>query len=213
MLALILAGGTGSRLNMGEKPLVQVCGKPMIEYAIEAFSAGGHRIVVVGSPNTPFTRNWCRVHGIDLYPATGRGYVEDIVEAVTEIGGEGPVFTSVSDLPCITAGIVERVTDIYLKVDTPALSTWVPASLCRGSALRRSYRESIRGISACPAGLNILQGDLIEEEQEEFRLLLEEPALALNVNTRDDLALAARTLCPGEQGPAEGSTPRHGFLS
>jgi len=207
MLVLILAGGIGSRLNMGEKPLVQVCDKPMIEYVIEAFPACEHRIVVVGSPKTPFTRNWCRAHGIDVYPAAGLGYVEDIVEAVTGMGEDGPVITSVSDIPCITADIVGRVTDAYIESGTPALSTWVPASLCRGSALRCSYRELIGGVSACPAGLNILQGDLIEEEQEERRLLLEEPALALNVNTRDDLALAARTLCPDAQGPVGGQAP------
>lgn len=208
MLALILAGGLGSRLNMGEKPLVQVCGTPMIEYVIRAFSVGGHRVIVVGSPKAPFTRNWCRAHGIDLYPASGRGYVEDIVEAVTEIGEDGPVCTSVSDIPCIDPGIVGRIMDAYLEAGTPALSTWVPSSLCRGSALRCSYRESIGGVPACPAGINILEGDLIEEEQAEHKLLLEEPALALNVNTPEDLALAARILCPASGGSAGGQGHR-----
>ncbi len=41
---------------------------------------------------------------------------------------------------------------------------------------------------ACPAGVNILRGDGIGPEQDEFALLLDEPRLALNVNTREDLA-------------------------
>lgn len=200
MLALILAGGIGSRLNMGEKPLVEVCGRPMIDYVIRAFSSVGHRVIVVTSPKTPFTRNWCRAHGIDLYPAAGLGYVEDIVEAVTEIGEDGPVCTSVSDIPCITPASVERIVGAYGGAGTPALSTWVPSSLCRGSALRCSYRESVGGVPACPVGINILMGDGIEEEQAEYRLLLEDAALALNVNTPEDLALAARILCRGAGG-------------
>ncbi|MDO9323745.1 MAG: 5-deoxyadenosylcobinamide phosphate nucleotidyltransferase, partial [Methanoregula sp.] len=48
--------------------------------------------------------------------------------------------------------------------------------------------EEIHGIKACPAGVNILRGDLITEFQDELQILLDEPRLALNVNTRADLA-------------------------
>jgi adenosylcobinamide-phosphate guanylyltransferase len=50
------------------------------------------------------------------------------------------------------------------------------------------YHELIGGVDACPAGVNILRGDRIDTEQEEFTLLLDEPGLAMNVNTREDLA-------------------------
>ncbi|QYZ78376.1 5-deoxyadenosylcobinamide phosphate nucleotidyltransferase [Methanofollis formosanus] len=200
MLALILAGGRGSRLNMGEKPLVTICGRPMIEYVLDAFALAGCETMVVASPQTPYTRNWCRAHGIALYSAGARGYVADIVEAVTELGEEGPVVTSVSDIPCITPDLVARVQETYLEAGTPALSTWVPAARCTGSALRLSYQECIDGVATCPAGVNILLGARIAEEQEEYRLLVDDPALGLNVNTRADLALAARRLCPDATG-------------
>lgn len=196
MLALILAGGLGSRLNMGEKPLVTICGRPMIEYVIDAFTQAGCESVVVASPQTPYTRNWCRAHGIPLYSAHARGYVADIVEAVTELGEEGPVITSVSDIPCITAEHVTRVQEAYLRAGTPALSTWVPVTHCTGSARRASYQEEIDRVNACPAGVNVLLGARIAEAQEEYRLLIDDPALGLNVNTRADLAAATRCLCP-----------------
>jgi adenosylcobinamide-phosphate guanylyltransferase len=59
------------------------------------------------------------------------------------------------------------------------------------------YREQIGGTDACPAGVNILRGDGIGAEQEEFALLLDEPGLALNVNTREDLARAEAFLLAG----------------
>lgn len=196
MLALILAGGQGSRLNMGEKPLVTICGRPMITYVIDAFAAAGCEVVVVSSPQTPYTSNWCRAQGIDLCVAGAHGYVADIVEAVTGLGEDGPVFTSVSDVPCISGRIVERIQNAYVSAGTDALSTWVPSTLCRGSSLRAAYQETVDGVPACPAGVNILLGARIEEEQAESRLLLDEPALGFNVNTQDDLVSAIRFICP-----------------
>jgi adenosylcobinamide-phosphate guanylyltransferase len=52
------------------------------------------------------------------------------------------------------------------------------------------YREKIHGVTACPAGVNILRGDLIEQPQDELQVLVEEQRLALNVNTRADLEKA-----------------------
>ena len=49
------------------------------------------------------------------------------------------------------------------------------------------YHEQIDGVDACPAGVNILRGDVIDMVQDEFVLLLDEPRLAMNVNTREDL--------------------------
>ncbi len=39
------------------------------------------------------------------------------------------------------------------------------------------YREQINGIEACPAGVNILRGDLIAQPQDELQVLLTNPAL------------------------------------
>ena len=41
MHALIMAGGSGSRLNLGEKPLILIGGRPMISYVIDAFLSAG----------------------------------------------------------------------------------------------------------------------------------------------------------------------------
>jgi adenosylcobinamide-phosphate guanylyltransferase len=52
------------------------------------------------------------------------------------------------------------------------------------------YREQVSGVEACPVGINILRGDLIEQPQEELQVLLNEPCLSLNVNTPADIARA-----------------------
>jgi len=190
MHALIMAGGSGSRLNLGEKPLISICGRPMIAYVIDAFRAGGFDPVVAASPKTPMTMNWCRAHGIAFCKADGRGYIEDMIIAVETLDEQHPLFVCVSDIPCITAKSIRQIADSYHISGKDACSTWVPAVLvhsCRGSI---SYREQVNGIEACPAGVNILRGDLISQLQEELQVLLSEPGLALNVNTQVDLARA-----------------------
>jgi adenosylcobinamide-phosphate guanylyltransferase len=190
MYSLIMAGGLGSRLNLGEKPLISIRGRPMIAYVIDAFCAGGFEPVVATSPKTPMTMNWCRAHSIAFCKAEGRGYIEDMITAVETLDEQYPLFICVSDIPCITVKVIRKIADSYLLSGKDACSTWIPAELvrsCRGSI---SYREKVNGIEACPAGVNILRGDLISQPQEELQVLLSEPGLAMNVNTRADLAKA-----------------------
>jgi adenosylcobinamide-phosphate guanylyltransferase len=190
MRALIMAGGAGSRINLGEKPLILICGQPMIAYVIHAFQQAGCEPVVAVSPQTTMTLNWCRANGIAFCKAKGKGFVEDMVHAVRLLEEENPLFISVSDIPCITGGIVRSISVSYDSCGKDALSTWVPASMVKSCRGDMPYRERIDGIEACPAGINILRGDHIDELQDEHSLLLKEPRLAFNVNTRADLAEA-----------------------
>jgi len=186
MHALIMAGGSGSRLNLGEKPLILIGGRPMISYVITAFSVAGFEPVVAVSPNTPMTMNWCRANGIAVCKADGCGYVEDMISAVRIIDQRHPLFISVADIPCVTPDIIRTIAQAYYLSGKDGCSTWVPAGLvgsCRGDM---PYRKTVNGTEACPAGINILRGDLIEQPQDELQLLLDEPGLSLNVNTPAD---------------------------
>jgi len=186
MRALIMAGGSGSRLNSSEKPLTLVCGKPMIAYVISAFRDAGCEPVVAVSPKTPMTANWCRANGIAFCRTDGRGYVDDMVQAVHSLEEDGPLFVSVADIPCITAGIITAIREEYMTSGKDALSSWVPASAVTDCRESMPYREQVGGTEACPVGINIIRGDRAGDEQDEIRVVLDEPCLALNVNTQAD---------------------------
>ena len=182
-----MAGGAGSRLARGEKPLTLVCGSPMISYITGAFSSAGCEPIVIVSPKTPMTANWCRAHDVAVVRTSGDGYIADMVNAVQHLEEKQPLIISVSDIPCITPAIITTILRSYYDCGKDALSTWVPAhrvKSCRGGM---PYHEQIDGVDACPAGVNILRGDVIDMVQDEFALLLDEPRLAMNVNTREDL--------------------------
>ena len=194
MLALIVAGGRGTRLNMGEKPLVRICDRPMIAYVTDAFCAAGIEPVAVLSPSVPQTGNWCRAHGITTFRAEGAGYVEDITECIAMLDIAEPVFSSVSDIPCLTPEIIITVLDAYRTAGTDACSVWVPAALCRQVGITPVYVERIGGTDAVPCGINILNGAKNGEVQEETPLVINSLRLAVNVNTPADISAAHRIL-------------------
>ena len=203
MHALIMAGGSGTRLNLGEKPLILVGGRPMISYVIDAFSAAGFKPLVAASLSTPMTINWCRAQGVTVCNAGGAGYVEDMISVVRIMDERHPLFISVADIPCITPEIIRTIAKAYFSSGKDGCSTWIPAGLvtsCRGGM---PYRKTVNGAEACPAGINILRGDLIDQPQDELELLLNEPGLALNVNTRDDRARAEDFLKHKSSGRSE----------
>lgn len=194
MFALIIAGGLGSRLGLGEKPLVTIDGMPMIMYVIEAFESAGFDVVAVLSRKTPYTHNWCRAHGISHYTAEGMGYVEDIAECADAHGITGPFFTSVADIPCLERDIVQTLHEVYRHSQKDALSSWIPRGLAERFGSRVAYIEKINGLDACPAGINILRGDCMGTPQDETRVILDDFRLAYNINTREALDLVTRVI-------------------
>lgn len=198
MLGLILAGGRGVRYGTGEKPLALCSGRPMIERVANALEGAGLEVVVVSSPCTPFTQNWCRAHDLLCVCTEGAGYVEDLAEAARLLELEEPTLCVSADLPCLTAGLVAEVVAAYEAQDLPALSVWVPVGdeeECETPCI-----EVVNGRRAVPAGINVLDGGRMGEVQEEHRLLVDDPRLRHNVNTQAALK-AAEAFLAGAESP------------
>jgi adenosylcobinamide-phosphate guanylyltransferase len=67
------------------------------------------------------------------------------------------------------------------------MSVFIPLSLCKKVGLRPDTVFNWSGNLIVPTGINILDGSKIREEQEYYNYLLEDPEVALNVNTAEDL--------------------------
>lgn len=186
MRVLIMAGGAGKRLGLGEKPLVTIGGCPMISLVLSAFENTGYETIIVASPRTPFTINWARAQGFQCIRTTGNGYVRDLQEAVTMIDESGPFFTCVADLPCLSPEHIVKIHEAYESSGKEALSTWVPVNGGKEGD-PAIYMETVSGVCASPAGINILRGDLIHRPQEEEKFLITDRNLGYNINTRADL--------------------------
>ncbi|MEN6341797.1 MAG: NTP transferase domain-containing protein [Methanospirillum sp.] len=192
MLALILAGGRGTRYGAGEKPLALCGGRPMIERVADALEEAGLEVVVVASACTPFTQNWCRAHDLLCVCTAGEGYIEDLDEVAALLALHEPILCVSADLPCLTAGLVGRVVAAYKAQTLPALSVWVPVN--DGESVNAPCVEMVDGLRSVPAGINVLDGGRLGQVQEETRLLIDDPRLRHNVNTQSALKAAEEFL-------------------
>jgi adenosylcobinamide-phosphate guanylyltransferase len=192
MDAIVMAGGLGQRLGMGEKPCVELLGKPLITYVIDTLRASKNidRIFVVVSPVTPKTEIMIheRYKGeVQVIRAFGGNYVGDMVYAVETAKTVGPVMVIMSDLPLINPELINLVIEKYKEEGKPALSVYVPINVCKGTGVRPDTVFNKDGKLIVPAGINILDSSQIQSEQEDFNLILDNPKLAINVNTAKDL--------------------------
>jgi adenosylcobinamide-phosphate guanylyltransferase len=80
IVALVMAGGKGTRMRISqEKPLIQVCGKPIIEYVLKALKDAKKidDIIVATSSCTPKTTQLMKQLGVQVIETPGKDYVSD----------------------------------------------------------------------------------------------------------------------------------------
>lgn len=203
MDAIVMAGGFGQRLGMGEKPCVELLGKPLISYVIDTLRASKNidRVFVAVSPVTPKTEIMLqeRYKGkVQVIRTFGGNYVGDMIYAVETAGTEGPVMIIMSDLPLLNPELIDFVIEKYREEGKPALSVYVPINVCKGIGIMPDTVFNKDGKLIVPTGVNILDSSQIRNEQEDFNLILENPKLAINVNTVKDLQ-RCRDLLQGSQ--------------
>ena len=175
---------------MGEKGLVRLCNRPLIEYVLSAAGKAGLSPIVVTTPKTPYTANYCRIQGVEQICTSGTGYIEDLIEAVRCLEENGPVLVLCTDIPGIRSEHLEYIISSYHTGSAPACSVWIPADLLSIQGYEPGFMQDIEGILAVPVGINILLGSIIADEQEEIRILLRDQALTFNVNTPPELSRA-----------------------
>lgn len=193
MDALVMAGGKGSRLNRGEKPLVRLFGRPLIEYVVscltDSLAVSEGRILVATTNNVPLTSRWAREKELEVVETAGKGFVPDMVEAVKQAGVKEPILVIMADLPLVTPDLIDQIIEIYDQRPEPALSTHTPLHLHTRMGRRPDTLFNYQGQLIVPSGINILEGANIRDEQEDYHLIMERIELALNVNVAEDLKL------------------------
>jgi adenosylcobinamide-phosphate guanylyltransferase len=190
-----MAGGRGSRLKMGEKPLVTLFGRPLIDYVVLALEESFvDRIFVASTKNVPRTREWAIKRGLSVVETGSYGYVPDMIEAVKRAEVKDPIMIIMADLPLITSDLIDEIIEVYEGRPEPALSTHTPLDLHSRLGRRPDSLFNYQDRLIVPAGINVLDGSEIEKEQEDFHLILERIELAVNVNVAEDLMLCEKIM-------------------
>lgn len=203
--ALLMAGGKGTRMAFrGEKPLLKVGGKPMIEHVLEALRNAEklNEIVITVSEHTPKTAKLMKGFSVKILKTPGKDYVSDMKYAVRKLKLD-KVVTLSADLPLVTGEIIDKIIEKYMQSDKPALTVVVPLETKVRLGLGGEYVLEAGNRRLVPVGINVIDGRGIEEEElgEEI-FIIDDEEVAVNVNTLHDLEIAGHLLMKRSIGRA-----------
>ncbi len=198
IVALVMAGGRGTRMKLQvEKPLIEVCGKPVIQYVLAALKEAKKidRIIVATSEHTPKTTALMRKLGVEVVETPGKEYVSDMgwVVQTLKLG----VFLAVAaDLPLIKPELIDAIVERYEVCGKPALTVAVPLEIKTQLGMCIDYSFKHEETDAVPVGLNIIDGSKRygDEWLDQDIYLDKHFELSVNINTVDELHLAERLL-------------------
>jgi len=183
-----MCGGAGTRLDADvEKPLFAVAGRAMVDRVCDALVAAGavDRVHAAVSPRTPDTRSHLAAReDVAVVETPGEGYVADLDRALDVVGR--PAVTAAADLPLLAAEHVGGALDARDAADGPAPSISVVVPVALKERLGASIDTAADGLA--PTGLNVV------DEGGDSMHTTDDPRLAVNVNRREDAAVAADLL-------------------
>lgn len=175
-----------------EKPLLEVGGKPMIQYVLDALKQSKmvDRIIVAASRSTTQTARKARELNVQVLETLGEDYIADMKYAIRRLSLD-VVLTVSADLPFITTQIVNQAVEKYRSCGKPSLAVMTPVDVYERLGSNPEYVFEADGKSVVPIGLNIIDGRRIDEpELEQAVLVTESEELAINVNTPSELEVA-----------------------
>jgi adenosylcobinamide-phosphate guanylyltransferase len=197
--ALIMAGGKSKRMELAiEKPLLPFLGKPLMDWVVEAVKSSKKvsEFYIVTSENAPETEKKCLKDGLKVIRTDGKGYHDDLKQAILEARLQCPVLTIPADLPAVTGKFLDKVVTAYENCGKDALTVFVPISTRVRLELSVSSTDYHKGILYAVSGVNIINGARIQDEGkiDTSAIITEEVEVLLNINTLKDLAIAEKIL-------------------
>lgn len=204
MIAVVMCGGRGTRMaSFGEKPLLKLGGKRLIEYVLDALVEYGcfENIIAVSSPNTPattkflYSHKYCASGKMNILEGNGVNYSLDLSYVLGKIRPT-LVFVASADLPLLNSSLIQRIMAQNLPY-FPCAPVVLETGFVRSFNISPSSVLTIGTKEYCYSGIILIDSSSykIDSELEEHYLIMNEKELAINVNTIAELNTAERLLC------------------
>ena len=203
VVALVMAGGKGTRMKLAEeKPLIKVCGKPVIEYVLAALKNARKidSIIVATSTCTPKTTQLMKQLGVKVVETPGKDYVSDMGYAVQSLK-LGVFLAIAADLPLVRGEMLDAIVERYERCGKPALTVAVPLETKAKLGMCIEYSFKMDDKDVVPVGINVIDGHKRygDEWLDQDIYVLNHEELAVNINTVQELQLAERMLAEQKQ--------------
>ena len=129
---------------------------------------------------------------VSVIETPGKGFVSDMGYAVRTLRLQ-TVLAIGADFPLITAEVIDDIVGYYERCGKPALSVAVSMETKEKLGLSGKYAFEFDGKRVVPAGINVIDGQRIDEEAlEEATCMLDRKEVAVNINTVQELQIAEK---------------------
>jgi adenosylcobinamide-phosphate guanylyltransferase len=193
IVALIMAGGKGTRFGGDtEKPMADFMGKTIIQRVIEATKESKKiaETYVAVTTNSPKTAEEARKASVTVIKTDGKGYHEDLQQAVKTANLACPVLIISADIPLLTGDFLGELIIKYIESGKPALTVMVPEETFQEYGLSAVSIYEYKGKRYAVSGVNIMDGRRILEEQEQEVVITSRHEAVFTVNSKKDLEAA-----------------------
>jgi adenosylcobinamide-phosphate guanylyltransferase len=203
MIAALMCGGRGTRMDTvieTEKPMLILKGVTLVERVLRALIGFGQfeKIVAISSLNTPKTTIFLRNHYsssglIDIVETNGISYSNDL--SIVHKFKPSRVFVVSADLPLLNPKIVQDIA-VRSMPNFPCVSVVLEKLFVERIGIEPSITIVIGKKEYSHSGITILDsskvnGDLVLEEH---YIVMNNKELAVNVNSKRELAIAEAML-------------------
>ncbi len=187
MIALVMAGGKGTRMNSDSEKLLLNYKKPVILHVIDALkdSKCFEKIIAITSPNSPKTQGLLEESGIEIIKTTGKGYVQDLNSVLSSIDND--VLVTSGDLPFLDEDILKQIVAKY-NIKKIWTSFVVTKEFLESLGLSSEFEITVDNNPCILTGISLVDTkkinsfDAIKENYE----VLDDKRIAFNLNTVSD---------------------------
>ncbi|MFB5597410.1 MAG: NTP transferase domain-containing protein [Nitrosopumilaceae archaeon] len=187
MIALVMAGGKGSRMNSDSEKLLLNYKKPVILHVCDALqnSQCFEKIIALTSPNTPKTQELLEKSGTKIIKTPGKGYVQDLNLILNSI--DSVVFVTSGDLPFLDDEIIRQIVTKYNPENTWT-SFVLTKDFLESLGLSSEFEVKIDDDSYILTGISIIDAEKINslDTIKEHYEILDDKRIAFNLNTTSD---------------------------
>lgn len=194
MIAIVMAGGKGSRMNSSEEKLLLPYKKPIILHVAEALSDSDcfSRIIFITSPNSPNTKKLLLENNYEIIDSTGQGYVEDLNGILKSI--EDSVFVTSADLPLLDKFILKKIVALYNE-NQLWTSILVTKNFLEQLGVSLNYEVTFQNQVCNYSGISLINSRKISnlDNIKENFVIIDDKRIGFNVNTKEDYGLLCTT--------------------
>jgi len=194
MIALVMAGGKGTRMNLDKEKLLLEYKKPIVLHVLESLkdSNSFSKILAITSKNSPNTKKLIEKNNFETFDTPGIGYVEDLNLVLQDIHEH--VLVTSGDLPLLDSEILKKIIHYHdpKKIWTSILVT---NKFLDSLGFESNFSVNFQNQKCHYSGISLINSEKISslENIVENYIIIDDKRIAFNLNSKWDYDLLSTT--------------------